>query len=200
MPARDSASEPMECWSSAVDATRGPAVLRDWIGREAGPIRAAGPIEWSDVRRFMNATGDTNPMWGDAPSAANPHRDGALAPPAMLFDVLRPAAGEDDTNEHGERPFPSIGGLAAAIEVPNEIGRMNAGTEVEWLRPLRIGDWLSVRFRIVDIQEKQTGSGPAVFITEERRYEDQAGAATAVVRQVTVRRLAAPPARTGADV
>ena len=63
MSARDSASEPMECWSSTVSATHGPATLRDWIGREAGPIRAAGPIEWSDVRRFMNATGYRPPPW-----------------------------------------------------------------------------------------------------------------------------------------
>jgi acyl dehydratase len=180
-------------------ASRGSATLRDWIGREAGPIRSAGPIEWSDVRRFMNATGDTNPRWGDADLAANPHRLGALAPPAMLFDVVRPAAGEDDPDEHGERRFPSIGGLAAAIHVPDEVGRMNAGTEVEWLRPLCIGDWLSVRYRITDIQEKQLGSGPALFITEERRYEDQAGAVTAVVRQTTVRRLSSPAARMGSE-
>lgn len=187
-----------------MDATHRPAALRgalrEWIGREAGPIRTPGPIEWSDVRRFMNATGDTNPLWGDADLATNPHRDGALAPPAMLFDVVRPGAGEDDPNEDGDRRFPSIGGLAAAIQIPNEVGRVNAGTEIEWLRPPRIGDWLSVRFRIVDIEEKQTGSGPAVFITEERRYEDQAGAVTAVVRQVTVRRLAGPQARMDADV
>jgi acyl dehydratase len=175
--------------------------LLQWIGREAGPIRTAGPIEWTDVRRFMNATGDANPLWGDADLAANPHRDGALAPPAMLVDVVRPGAGEDDPNGDGDRRFPSIGGLAAAIEVPGEIGRMNAATEIEWLRPLRIGDWLSVRFRIVDIRETQTASGPAVFITEERRYEDQAGALTALVRQVTVRRLAGPrdAARTSRD-
>jgi hydroxyacyl-ACP dehydratase HTD2-like protein with hotdog domain len=89
--------------------------------------------------------------------------------------------------------------LAAAIHVPDEVGRMNAGTEVEWLRPLCIGDWLSVRYRITDIQEKQLGSGPALFITEERRYEDQAGAVTAVVRQTTLRRLSSPAARMGTE-
>jgi acyl dehydratase len=165
-------------------------MLREWVGREAGPLRTPGPIEWSDVRRFMNATGDHNPRWGDADLATNPHRVGAAAPPAMIFDVLRPGAGEDEPDEQGDRPFPSIGGMAAAIPVAGEVGRMNAGTEVAWMRPLRIGDWLSVRFKILDIQEKTTTAGPAVFITEERRYEDDTGAVVAVVRQVTVRRLA----------
>jgi hydroxyacyl-ACP dehydratase HTD2-like protein with hotdog domain len=165
--------------------------LRVWIGRESGPVRAPGPVEWSDVRRYMNATGDHHPMWGDADPDRNPARAGTLVPPAMILDVLRPPAGEDDTAESGERPFPSLGGVAGQITVPGERARLNAGTEIEWIRPLRIGDWVMVRFKILDIRCKETQSGPAVFITEERRYLDQAGEVIAVARQTTLRTLAA---------
>jgi hypothetical protein len=168
-----------------------PDELRAWIGRESGPVRAPGPIEWSDVRRYMNATGDLNPLWGAADVDANPSRIGAPAPPGMILDVLRPEAGADEIAESGDRPFPGIGGLAATIEVTGEVARLNAGSEIEWLRPLRIGDWITVRFRIADIQLRRTAAGPAVFIVEERRYLDQHGHPVAVVHQTTVRRLPA---------
>ncbi|MDR7418894.1 MAG: MaoC family dehydratase N-terminal domain-containing protein [Armatimonadota bacterium] len=174
-----------------------PGDLRTWIGREHGPVRAPGPIEWSDVRRYVNATGDRNPLWGAADLEANPSRIGALAPPGMILDVLRPEAGGDQVTETGARPFPGIGGLSATIEVPGEVARLNAGTEVEWLRPLRIGDWIAVTFRITGIEMRTTADGPAVFIVEERRYVDQRGEPVAVARQTTVRRLSGP--RSGAS-
>jgi acyl dehydratase len=182
--------------------SRGPAALpddlRQWIGREGGPVHAAGPIEWTDVRRYMNAAGDLNPLWGEADLTTNPSRTGALAPPAMILDVLRPVAGADVVTGNGGRPFPSLGGLAATVPVAGEVARLNAGTEIEWLRPLRIGDWISVRFRITDVQLRRTAEGPAVFITEERRYDDRHGDAVAIVRQTTVRRLAADGSSAGA--
>jgi 3-methylfumaryl-CoA hydratase len=166
------------------------ARLRPWIGRESGPVRAPGPIEWSDVRRYVNATGDRNPLWGAADPETSPTRAGARAPPAMILDVLRPAPGQDQIDARGDRGFPSLAGLAGTIVVPGERGRLNAGTEIEWLRPLRIGDWVTVTCRITDVTVKEGRSGPAVFITEERRCTDQAGQPIAVVRQTTVRMLA----------
>ncbi len=138
----------------------------------------------------MNATGDRNPLWGAADLEANPNRLGALAPPAMILDVLRPGPGQDRTDERGEREFPSLGGLAATITVPGERGRLNASTDIEWLRPLRIGDWVTVTFKITDVAVKDGRTGPAVFITEERHYVDQVGQPLALVRQTTVRTLA----------
>jgi len=164
-----------------------PDDLRRWIGRESRPIRAPGPIEWSDVRRCMNATGDGNPLWGAVDVGDNPSRTGALAPPVMILDVLRPEPGHDRTDERGGREFPSLGGLAATIVVPGERGRLNASTDIEWIRPLRIGDWVTVTFKITDITRKEGRTGPAVFIIEERHYSDQTGRPLAVVRQTTVR-------------
>ncbi len=168
------------------------AELRRWIGQESEPVRAAGPIEWADVRRYINATGDANPRWGAAALDRNPARAGALAPPAMILDVLRPGEGRDEIGDGGDRAFPSLAGLAGTITVSGEIARLNAGTEIEWMRPLRIGDWVTVRFKILDIQGKATASGPAVFITEQRTYSDQDGEIIGVMRQVTVRRVGEP--------
>ncbi len=168
-----------------------PAELRAWIGRESAPMRAPGAIEWSDVRRYVNATGDSNPLWGAADLDGNPGRVGALAPPAMILDVLRPPKGQDAIGESGGRAFSSVGGLAGGIFIPHEVARFNAETEIEWLRPLRIGDWITVRFKILDISYKDTASGPAVFITEERKCFDQSGQPVAVIRQVSVRTLVA---------
>jgi len=164
--------------------------LRQWIGHESEPVRAPGPIEWGDVRRYINATGDRNPLWGAADLDTNPTRTGALAPPAMILDVLRPPPGQDQIDDRGNRGFPSLTGLSTLVVVPGERARLNASTEVEWLRPLRIGDWVTVRCKITDVALKEGRTGPAVFITEERRYADQTDELLAVVRQTTVRTLA----------
>lgn len=169
-----------------------PEQLREWIGRESPPLRAPGPIEWSEVRRYMNVTGDMNPLWGAANVEQNPHRDGALIPPAMVLDVLRPAPGSDVTAETGDRDFPSVAGLASMVSAPGENARMNVGTEIEWIRPPRIGDWITVRLKIADIVLKQKNSDRSLFITEERKYFDQQQMLIAIVRQVTVRRLTGP--------
>ncbi len=167
-----------------------PDSLRQWVGYESEPVSAPGPIEWSDVRRYMNATGDRNPLWGAADLDVNPTRTGALAPPAMILDVLRPAAGQDQIDDRGERGFPSLTGVSTLVTVPGERARLNASTEVEWLRPLKIGDWVTVRCKIIDVALKAGRTGPAVFITEERRYADQTGEPLAVVWQTTVRTVA----------
>ncbi len=178
--------------TAADDYIELPKELQAWIGRESPPVRAPGPIEWSEVRRYMNAIGDVNPRWGAANVEQNPHREGALVPPVMILDVLRPAPGRDVTTETGDREFPSLAGLAVTVPVPGEIARLSVGTEIEWIRSPRVGDWITVRLKITDIVLKRTESGPSLFIAEERRYFDQQQALIATVRQVTVRRLAGP--------
>ncbi len=166
-----------------------PEKLREWVGRESPPFRVPGPIEWSEVRRYMNATGDVNPLWGAADLEQNPYRDGALVPPVMVLDALRPAPGGDVTTETGDRDFPSLAGLASMVPVQGESARMNVGTEIEWIRPLRVGDWITVRLKITGIVLKRGNSGLSLLITEERRYFDQDQTLIAIVRQETARRV-----------
>ncbi len=166
-----------------------PESLRAWIGRESPPLHVPGPIEWSEVRRYMNATGDVNPVWGATDIEQNRHLDGTLAPPVMVLDALRPAPGRDAPTDTGDREFPSLAGLASMVPMPGESTRMNVSTEIEWIRPLRIGDWITVRLKITDIVLKRKNSGLSLFITEERRYFDQDQKLIAIAHQVTVRRL-----------
>lgn len=165
------------------------AALRQWIGHEWGPVKAPGPIEWSDVRRYLNAIGGHRPVEATVSTPSSPDGNQApVVPPAMILDVLRPAPG---MNTHGDEEGgpPSTAGPVALIKVPGERLRLNVSTEIEWTRPPRIGDWVSVKFKIVEIAMKERRNRPAVFITEERRYSDQAGQPIALVRQTTARIL-----------
>ena len=162
--------------------------LRQWIGHEWGPVKAPGPIEWSDVRRYLNAVGGQSPAARAVNAQNSSDANGTPVPPAMILDVLRPAPGMDD---HGDADggLSSTGGPVALIKVPGERLRLNVSTEIEWMRSPRIGDWVSVQFKIVEITVKERRDGPAVYITEERRYTDQAGQPLALVRQTTARIL-----------
>jgi hydroxyacyl-ACP dehydratase HTD2-like protein with hotdog domain len=159
--------------------------LRRWVGMSE-PIRALGRS--SGRRSPLHERDRRSKPTSGRPERRPTHRH--AAPPAMILDVLRPAAGQDQIDDRGERGFPSLTGVSTLVTVPGERARLNASTEVEWLRPLRIGDWVTVRCKILDVALKAGRTGPAVFITEERRYADQTGEPLAVVRQTTVRTVA----------
>ncbi|HET8678980.1 MAG TPA: MaoC family dehydratase N-terminal domain-containing protein [bacterium] len=162
--------------------------LRQWIGPEWGPLKAPGPIEWSDVRRYLNAVGGQSPAARAAHAQGSSSGSGITIPPAMILDVLRPAPGMEGYAD-ADGGLPSSGGPVALIQVPGERLRLNVSTEIEWMRPPRIGDWVSVQYKIIDIAVKERRDGSAVYITEERRYTDQAGQPLALVRQTMARFL-----------
>src|SRR5512147_2250371 len=56
------------------------AELRQWVGRQT-PLRQLEIISAADVRRYVDATGDANPLWLDDDSArAAGYRARLLAP------------------------------------------------------------------------------------------------------------------------
>ena len=127
-------------------------------------------VEKGHVKRFAQAIGDTNPLWYDEEYARNTRYGGVIAPPFFLIDV----------------------GLVKLVdklvEMCPSLANINAGTEVEYYKPMRVGDRIKTVARLVDVQEKTGKSGPLILLTLEVRYINQEDELVAKCRNIFIRR------------
>jgi acyl dehydratase len=137
--------------------------LRGWIGRK-GPLTRLEIMTASDVRRYVDATGDANPLWLDDEFARSASYRSRLLPPTLVGWVpfsLREGAdrsGADATDLRRQVPLPE-----------GYTNVRNAGSETEWLQPVYVGEQLSTQSRIVDIVARQGRAGLGIYITQEEQ-------------------------------
>ena len=157
-----------------------PEALREWIGR----VTAERPLESvsaSDIRRYIDATEDANPLWLDDEFAKSKGHRGRLLPPSLVaWEPFSRWTGTHSSDYQGDDllkqiPFP-----------PNYTDMRNAGSEIEWLRPVALGEALSIQSRIVDIVVRQGKAGLGIYVTREERILDSDKKPVLLRRQTTV--------------
>ncbi len=140
------------------------ARLSEWIGRVATrDVALATPI--------MRQLAATVPECGLAPEAVE---DGVGLPPLWHWAAVQPTVAMDELGPDGH---PRLGGFLPPVDLGR---RMWAGSRVELLAPMRVGETVSWRSEIRDIQEKQGSAGRMVFVTVGHAV---AGAAGPAVRE-----------------
>jgi acyl dehydratase len=143
--------------------------LSQWIGRETLP-RPLETIAASDVRRYVDATGDANPLWLDDDFAHSAGYSGRILPP-MLVGWM-PFSFKEGT----ERANTDPSDLRRQLPLPAEYTNVrNAGSETEWLEPVYLGEQLSTRTRITDIVARQGKAGLGIYITQEEQLFNSGG-------------------------
>lgn len=147
-----------------------------WIGRTTALLPLPEPISASDVRRFIEATGDRNPLWLDDDAARAAGYKSRVVPPMMIIDLSWRLKDSVAGRMWHQIPLP-----------PAYIDTRNADTEIEWLNTVYIGDHLALRHRIVDIVAKQGRRGLGVHISRETEYRVVNGDLAALVRQTVIR-------------
>ncbi|HUK41532.1 MAG TPA: MaoC family dehydratase N-terminal domain-containing protein [Candidatus Acidoferrales bacterium] len=137
--------------------------LRSWIGRRS-PLASLEIVSASDVRRYVDATGDANPLWLDdefARAAGYPSR---LLPPTLVGWVPF-SMKEGDTASR----YDTID-LRRRLPLPDDYTNVrNAGAETEWLQPAYVGEQLSMQGVIVDITTRQGRAGLGIYVTQEEQ-------------------------------
>jgi hypothetical protein len=135
-------------------------------------MSGTGPIEEirSDYLTRYGTPVEERIEWGrvrdfllamDEPANLDPR---ATVPPLFLLTLGRT-----------RRPQPSRGTA------------VNAGDEFEFLGPVRIGDLITTRRRVVTVEEKQGSRGRMYLTRAEATYVNQRGEKVAVARQSTLR-------------
>jgi len=148
--------------------------LRAFIGASTGSHVAVDPVNLPMIRRWVEAMGDTNPIYVDDEAARRSGRAALVAPPAML-------------------PVWTMTGLRATIDAAGAAATPNRGVFValaeagftltpgvnlthHYTRDLRVGDRLHAEGAVAAVsEEKQTALGPAHFVDLQSRYRDDDG-------------------------
>lgn len=121
-----------------------------------------------NIKNFADAVGDANPLWINEEYAKESRYKGIIAPPTFLYNI-----------NHGT-------GLALAPpgkSPPKESALLYAGAELEFFRPIRLGDEFTVKGKSVDIYGKQSKTlGPMLFAVGEASYYNQREELTGIIR------------------
>ncbi len=159
------------------------AEARAMVGRQSPPV-AGYVVSEHEIRRYCYAIDDLNPLYVDADAAtAGPHR-GIIAPPLFL---AIPFARDTPLGHIREDGIPMPPGDAARPAI-SATRTMAGGTEVEFRLPVRPGDTLTQRRRVVDMYEREGRTGPMVFTVTETEYVNQRDEVVAVERTTGITR------------
>ena len=146
-----------------------PAELRSWIGRTT-PLRPLEIIGAADVRRYVDATGDANPLWLSDDFARSAGHRGRILPPTLVGWV--PFSFKEGTERANNDPTD----LRRQLPLPHGYTNVrNAGSETEWPQPAYLGERLSTRSRIVDIVARQGRAGLGIYISQEEEVVNESG-------------------------
>ncbi len=142
--------------------------VRAWIGRSSDTRQFPEPISASDVRRYLDATGDRNPLWRDDEYARAAGYRARLVPPLFVAALTRriPVTDSPEDRVFWQHQVPVLTGYT---------NTRNAGTELEFLAPIYVGDLISVQTHITDITVRRGRTGTGIFVTRILEFRNQHG-------------------------
>ena len=140
--------------------------MRAQIGVETAPYSL--DIERGDLIRFARSSGETNPIYVDEVAARATRYGGLIASPTFLI-TMRILQGEL---------------LTLVNPLPNSV---DGGTAWSYHEPVRPGDRITARARLVDLYEKDGRLGRMLFQVVEIRYENQFGQLVVTQRDTYIR-------------
>ncbi len=148
------------------------ATIREFEGRSVGPPEAADdPVNLPMIRHWVEAMGDTNPVYLDDEAAQASGRDGVVAP-AVMLQVWSMQGLKSQGPRHGDRAEQPAeparrrrvhlgGGHQHRAGVPAGAGARGRLTTSAFIEGVS--------------EEKATGLGVGHFVTTRTEYRDQDG-------------------------
>jgi len=144
--------------------------LQAMVGEETGPFEAADEVNKAMIRHWCEAMEDANPLYTDEGYAKKSKYGGIIAPPQMVQAYCIPPLWPKKVS-----PDPQ----AKAVRMMDEAGYAGVvatTTSQEYFKPMRPGDRLSYKIKLVNVSpEKTTRLGTGHFLTSEYTYSNQKG-------------------------
>jgi len=143
-------------------------VDKSYVGHVRPPSTVK--VEAAQCQAFVNAIGETNPIYRDVDAARKAGFRGLPIPPTYLF-CLQMMSFET--------------AYAAYQEMGIDVGRLLHGEQgFTYHLPIHVGDELTFHHRILDVQDKKDGA--MTLIVQEIRVENGEGYHVADLHQTTV--------------
>ncbi len=151
------------------------------IARRPEQVRQLGQISALMFQRYAIAVGDLNPVYFDDAAARAAGYPGVVAPPNFLTSVLGWEAGppEGELLEDGTEPknlVPEIQGLRL----------MGGGHELTIEQPVRPGDIVTARRKLVELYQREAKFGLLTFAISEIVYTNQRGEHLVTCRETVI--------------
>jgi len=146
------------------------------IGAETELTEATHEVQYSETRRFYQATMDPAPRYFDVKAGAR--FGGNVAPPVFPLYMFRRGHGTSDPLSTIDQPDAdghtrSFRGLP---EIKVDLPRLlNGGYEYEFFRYARLGERVFRKSRYRDIYEREGKSGTMVFVRFDDIYQTEDG-------------------------
>ena len=121
------------------------------------------------ILAFVNATGETHPLYREAARAQATQYSALIAPPTFCNIFIEGFRRPDIKLEFGD------------------VG-LFANQAIEPLAPIRAGDTLEARTKLQDVYAKTGRSGKMMFVVWETRFTNQHGETVVLVRDSFMRR------------
>jgi acyl dehydratase len=169
--------------------------IKALVGVPGPRFTAPGPLGPDELRRFVQAVMEPDPVHWDEDAARASRYGEVVAPPLyVLHAASRRHPGTPDPLERlrtepdwdGLDVQAGFGGLPP-IDVPLK-RVLNGGTEAEFFKLPALGATISAQSRYVDISDREGRSGPMVFARIETLYTDQDGERLARVVNTAIMR------------
>ncbi|MFL6143676.1 MAG: bifunctional MaoC family dehydratase N-terminal/OB-fold nucleic acid binding domain-containing protein [Labedaea sp.] len=127
---------------------------------ESAPRSAPDPVNLPMIRHWMEAIGDTNPVYTDAGTAATSVHNGPVAPPAMAQVWTM-------TGLAGDRPADDpLGAMSELLDAAGFTSVVATNCEQTYHRYLRPGERVAVTARLGEVTgPKRTALGTGWFVT-----------------------------------
>ena len=136
-----------------------------YVGRES--VRSSDPVSMRHVREYLAGADDWNPLYCEEEFARRTHYEGIVAPPLFFLVASRrvvPISRLLEDGQYDDIMVPGVNGVSVLASWDIEIGE-----------PIRIRDVITVREKILSIEEKQGRSGKLVVVTKESTHMNQRG-------------------------
>lgn len=146
--------------------------LRSYEGRAVGPPEPADdPVNVPMIRHWVEAVGDTNPVYLEDEAALATGRDGVVAPGVMLQVWTMKGL-----KAQRARPDNLQSELLGVLDDAGFTSVVATNTDQEYRRELVPGDHISATANIDTVsEEKTTGLGVGHFVTTKTEFHDQNG-------------------------